>query len=102
MSRVSTFVESVRDDIDASLQRFLEEDTPEIRAIAHRLVEISAEVAVDRMTGIDTSVAERAIAATYLELASATSTETAAAVVGLATRILRGATGVALRVVAGL
>ena len=95
-------VAGAKDDIDAALTRYLETDTPEVRQQAQNLIELAADVASARLAGTDTVVAEQAIKVAYYSLASATSTATALAVVGLAQDLIRRAATSVVAIIAAL
>lgn len=66
----------IKADAEATLKR-LKQSSSEIRAYANQLVELSAEIAIKKLGGIDTSVEEGAVKAVFLNLASAASLELA-------------------------
>lgn len=91
-----------KEDIDAHLTRFLESDTPEIRAQAQTLIALAAEVAAAKLGGANTVIAEQSLKVAYYSLASATSTATALAVIGLAQDLIRRAALSAVSIIAAL
>lgn len=77
--------------------------TEEIKLLAEELALLSVETMVEKMNGVDTEVAEGALVAAALNLASATSTLTAKKVLEFAETVFRRvATGVISAAIAAL
>lgn len=68
--------DQTRGEVEEAL-RALEVRGEEARAIVDHLILVSAEVSVAKLAGLDTSIAEASMVATYKNLESATTTEVA-------------------------
>ena len=92
----------IKSEVETDLEAFAGELRAEEKQMLMRCAEIATQIAIDKLSGVDTKVAESSLVAAYLSIQSSATQAAALAAVKIARDALRRALSVGLTLLAGL